>query len=59
MEIENELYSILKKFAPNWEEEPLDGDEVDTLCLIINAELNKINGNYTDDEYNDAISHIM
>lgn len=59
LEYSDELYKILDKFAPDWEEDPLDGDGVDILCLILNAELNKINGNYTEEEYNDVISHIM
>ena len=32
--------------------EPLDGDEVDTLCDIIKAKINLQEGNITEQEYN-------
>ena len=30
---------------------PLDGDEVDSLCVIIKAEINLQEGNITEEEY--------
>lgn len=40
------------------EGEPLDGDEVDTLCEIIKAKINLHQGNLTESEYNDIIKTI-
>ena len=49
----SELNDILKIYSENWEEEPLDGDEVDNLIEILRNQLNLINGNITIQEYLD------
>lgn len=47
------LYDILDTYTENsWEDEPLDGDEVDRLTEFLRAKLNLINGNITQEEYN-------
>jgi hypothetical protein len=51
LEYEDELYSILNKYADDWEKEPLDGDEVEKLINHLRNQLNLINGNITTDEY--------
>ena len=51
MDINNELISILDKYNPKWNEESLDGDEVEELTRIIRTELNYLNGNISDYEY--------
>jgi hypothetical protein len=50
MEFGEELQSIITKFKDGTDE-PLDGDEVDVLTRIINAKINLIEGNITDEEY--------
>lgn len=47
----NELSNILNIYMEDWEEEPLDGDEVDRLVKILKNQLNLINGNITMQEY--------
>lgn len=49
----SELNDILNIYSENWEEEPLDGDEVDNLIEILRNQLNLINGNITTQEYLD------
>lgn len=49
----DELNNILNIYSENWEEEPLDGDEVDNLIEILRNQLNLINGNITIQEYLD------
>lgn len=49
----SELNDILNIYSENWEEEPLDGDEVDNLIEILRNQLNLINGNITIQEYLD------
>lgn len=49
----NELNDILNIYSENWEEEPLDRDEVDNLIEILRNQLNLINGNITIQEYLD------
>lgn len=52
-EYDKALYDILDTYTENnWEDEPLDGDEVDRLTEILRAKLNLINGNITQEEYN-------
>lgn len=51
MEFEKELIEILDRYAPDWEEEPLDGDDVDSLVEHLRNQLNLINGNITRKEY--------
>ena len=36
-------------------DEPLDGDEVDSLCHIIKAKINLQEGNITEFEYNEIL----
>jgi len=70
MKIENwifNLYPIIEEYKKNhrfipeaidesFEDEPLDGDEVDDLCKIIKAEINLHQGNITDNEYEKIIN---
>ena len=54
MEFEKELISILNIYTEKtWEIEPLDGDEVDMLIEHLRNRLNLINGNITQEEYDD------
>lgn len=52
-EFEKQLIEILDIYAPGWHEnnEPLDGDEVDCLVEHLRNQLNLINGNITQEEY--------
>lgn len=52
-EYDEALYEILDEYTnENWENETLDGDEVDRLTEFLRAKLNLINGNITQEEYN-------
>ena len=52
-EYDEALYEILDEYTNgNWENETLDGDEVDRLTEFLRAKLNLINGNITQEEYN-------
>ncbi len=52
-EYDKALYEILDEYTnENWENETLDGDEVDRLTEFLRAKLNLINGNITQEEYN-------
>ena len=52
LEFENELVSILDKYTQNeWQNEPLDSDEVETLIGHLRNQLDLINGNITNKEY--------
>jgi len=52
MEFEKELIQILDIYTENtWQEEPLDGDEVNTLIKHLQNKLNLLNGNITREEY--------
>ena len=52
MEFEKELIQILNIYTENiWQEDPLDGDEVDRLVEHLRNKLNLINGNITQEEY--------
>ena len=52
-EYDNLLYDILDIYTDNnWENEPLDEDEIDSLVEILKLKLNLINGNITEEEYN-------
>lgn len=47
------LYKILDIYTNyKWEDEPLDGDDVDRLTELLRVKLNLINGNITQEEYN-------
>ena len=49
----NLLYDILDVYTDNnWENEPLDKDEIDSLVEFLKLKLNLINGNINTEEYN-------
>lgn len=51
-EFDNSLYEILDIYTEyNWENEPLDADEVDRLVELLKIKLNLLNGNITEEEY--------
>lgn len=52
MEFKQELIHILNNYDSTWTDEPLDGDEVETLINHLRNRLNLLNGNITEDEYN-------
>ncbi len=54
----NELERILIDYKEDWEE-PLDGDEVDTLIEILRAKLNLIEGNITEEEYDKILEEVL
>jgi hypothetical protein len=47
----DELRGILKTYK-NGDEEPLDGDEVAELAFKLKTQLNYIEGNLTEEDYN-------
>lgn len=52
-EYDNLLYDILDIYTDNnWEDDPLDEDEIDSLVEFLKLKLNLINGNITEKEYN-------
>ncbi len=52
LEFDEELGRILDKYSENgWKDEPLDGDEVETLVEHLRNQLNYMNGNITYNEY--------
>ena len=52
-EYDEALYEILDEYTNgNWENETLDGYEVNRLTEFLRAKLNLINGNITQEEYN-------
>lgn len=53
MEFQNELIQILNSYDATWADEPLDGDEVERLVNHLRNRLNLLNGNITEDEYNE------
>lgn len=56
-EFDNSLYEILDIYTEyNWENEPLDEDEVDILVNLLRIKLNLINGNITKEEYNKLLN---
>lgn len=53
----NLLYDILDVYTDNnWENEPLDEDEIDSLGEFLKLKLNLINGNITTEEYNKLLN---
>ena len=51
--VDNELIKILNIYTnKEWQDEPLDSDEVDILVEHLRNQLNLINGNLTNEEYN-------
>jgi small subunit ribosomal protein S6 len=51
-EFDNSLYKILDIYTEyNWENQPLDTDEVDRLAELLKTKLNLLNGNITEEEY--------
>lgn len=56
MEYNNYLYEILDIYTDSsWGDEPLDEDEVDKLIELLRLKLNLINGNITQEEYNEIL----
>lgn len=56
MEYDDYLYGILDVYTDSsWENEPLDEDEVDRLTEVLRVKLNLINGNITEEEYNEIL----
>ena len=54
MAFEDELIKILDEYTEQeWQDEPLDGDEVDILVEHLRNRLNLLNGNITKEEYED------
>lgn len=54
MAFEEELIKILDEYTEQeWQDEPLDGDEVDILVEHLRNRLNLLNGNITKEEYED------
>ena len=51
MEFQEELIQILNGYDPTWSQDPLDGDEVETLINHLRSRLNLLNGNITKEEY--------
>lgn len=52
MEFEKQLIEILDIYTDkDWQNEPLDSDEVDTLVGHLKNQLELINGNITKQEY--------
>ena len=51
LEFEKELMSILDKYDNEWNDEPLNSDEVDVLVEHLRNQLDLINGNITNKEY--------
>lgn len=49
-----QLLPIIEEYKDG-NNEPLDGDEVDDLCLIIKAKINLQEGNITEKEYNEIL----
>ena len=55
-EYNEQLYKILDIYTENsWENEPLNGDEVDRLTELLRVKLDLINGNITQEEYDKII----
>lgn len=54
LQFEEEVRKIILAYKDG-SPEPLDGDEVDRLSSIIKAEINLIEGNMNEQEYNDAL----
>lgn len=51
-ELDDFLYEILDIYTEyNWENEPLDTDEVNRLAELLKRKLNFFNGNITEEEY--------
>ena len=51
LEFEKELMSILDKYDNEWNDEPLNSDDVDVLVEHLRNQLDLINGNITNKEY--------
>lgn len=49
-----QLEPIIKEWKDG-DEEPLDGDSVDRLTEIIKAKINLLEGNITEEEYNEVL----
>jgi hypothetical protein len=49
-----QLEPIIKEYMDG-SDEPMDGDEVDDLCVILRAKINLHQGNITEEEYEKAV----
>jgi hypothetical protein len=49
--LELSLYDIIQEYKNGSEDEPLDGDDVDNLTVILNSIINLQEGNITEQEY--------
>ena len=55
LQFEKQLIEILNIYTDNeWENEPLDKDEVDNLIKHLKNQLNLLNGNITKQEYEEV-----
>ena len=48
------IYKLIEEYKDG-NNEPLDGDEVDRLCEIIKAKINLVEGNITQEEYDNLL----
>jgi len=57
--IDQEIDTFVLSIQRLWKDEPLDGDN--TLCIsqLVLAELDHLNGNCTEAEYEDSIKHTL
>jgi len=51
LEFEEELTKILDIYDSTWKQEPLNSDEVEVLVCHLRNQLDLINGNITNEEY--------
>ena len=52
-----QLMPIINEYKDGAVDEPLDGGEVEDLCIIIQAKINLLEGNITDEEYNEILDN--
>lgn len=50
-----QLMPIINEYKDGSQDEPLDGGEVEDLCIIIQAKINLHEGNITEEEYNEIL----
>lgn len=58
LQFEDQLQEILKIYKDGTNE-PLDGDEADRLVKILYAQINLIEGNILERDYEEAIEEIL
>lgn len=59
MNIDKEIKSIIAEWKSSDNNEPLDGDEVERLVNYLRNEINFMEGNLTDEEYNTNLEEII